>query len=194
VTVGGLGSDRARLLGAVVDEVAERGYEAAALDRICERAGVPEALFKELFGDKHTCFLAACQALADDLMADVASSVHCAANWRESVHAGVGAFLGYLADHPRAASACMVEGLAAGPEALEIRDRTLRSFATLLEALQEFAPTIPDPHSLRSELTVGGIYETAMTRIRNQESSTLPDLEPSLSHFLLAAAVGHDSA
>ena len=100
-------SPRARLLSAVVDQVAECGFESATVRAICRRAGVAQAVFVQLFPDKKACFLAACRALAEGLIAKVGAALEGAHDWREQVRTGLDAFLTYLADHPTAARACL---------------------------------------------------------------------------------------
>ena len=52
-------SQRRRILEAMVEVVAERGYPETRVVDIIERAGVSRKTFYELFADKEECFLAA---------------------------------------------------------------------------------------------------------------------------------------
>jgi AcrR family transcriptional regulator len=194
VDADGAPGPRELLLRAVIEEVAERGYDAATADHISQRAGVPHAVFLDMFGEKQTCFLAAYRGCADDLIAHVTVPIENAPGYRECVQAGLTAFLMYLAEHPSSARACLVEGFGAGPEAIEIRDAVMRSFARFLDSLQQRALPGVDPMPLLSEATVGGVYETVMTRIRSNQVSALPRLTSPLAYFLLAPLVGHEIA
>jgi AcrR family transcriptional regulator len=53
---------RRRILLAMVDDVAERGYPAVTVAHVIARAGVSRATFYEQFDDKEECFLAAFDA------------------------------------------------------------------------------------------------------------------------------------
>lgn len=181
---------RADLVAAVVAEVAELGYQQASVAGICERAGVPLTVFAEEFADKEACFLEACQELADALLTQVAAAVESTPDWQDGVRAGLGAFLTYLAEHPSAARACLVEGLAAGPEALAIRDLAMRAFAHFVDIFHTRASEAGGHSTLVSEASVGGIYGIVIRRIRNGQTSTLPELLSSLAYFLLAPVVG----
>src|SRR5258708_2487926 len=181
---------RAALLDAIVTEVAEVGYEAASVASICRRSAVAQTLYCELFADKQACFLAACRAFADEILARVSAASEGVRDWERGVRAGLDAFLTYLADHPSAAHALLIEGLAAGPEALAIRDIAMRAFAGFLDTFPERDGEVRDRAALVSEASVGGIYGIVTRRIRDGKTSTLPELSSSLSYFLLAPVVG----
>jgi AcrR family transcriptional regulator len=50
---------RARILGAMVKESAERGAGNVTVAHVVERAGVSRRTFYELYSDREACFLAA---------------------------------------------------------------------------------------------------------------------------------------
>ena len=52
-------SQRSRLIDAMAQVVAERGYPATTVADVVERAGVSRRTFYEQFADKEACFLAA---------------------------------------------------------------------------------------------------------------------------------------
>ena len=57
-----------------------------------------------------------------------------AADWEERVEAGLGAFLGYVAEHPAAARLCLVEALSATRSAAARYEAALQRFIELLRA------------------------------------------------------------
>ena len=189
------GTHRDRLLEAIVAEVDERGYEATTVAGVCRRAGTTLAVFGANFAGKADCFLAACQALADTLLSQVRAALESSRDWQDGVRAGLAAFLAYLADHPGAARACMVEGFAAGPEAVQIRDATMRSFVGLFDDFQDRAVDAgATTRALVSEAAVGGVYEIVARRIRDGAAESLPELLPALAYFLLAPVLGRPQA
>ena len=181
---------RARLITAAVAEVAELGYEHAGVAGICVRAGVSRETFQTEFSGKEECFLAACQAFADALVARVRASGQDARTWQEGVRAGLGVFLTYLAENPTAARACLVEGLAVGRPALAIRDVAMRTFADLVDLFHVQAPDGVDHSALVSEASVGGIYGIVLRRVRDGDTAQLPALASELAYYLLAPVVG----
>src|SRR4029453_19422645 len=60
-------SQRHRLMLAMTNEVAERGYVTTSVARVTTRAGVSRESFYQQFGSKLDCFLACFDAAADRL-------------------------------------------------------------------------------------------------------------------------------
>src|SRR5690349_16548569 len=56
---------RERLYGAMVANVAEKGYEATTILDLVEVSGVSRSAFYKHFNDKQACFLAAIEALVE---------------------------------------------------------------------------------------------------------------------------------
>ena len=69
------GSQRRRLLQAVTDEAAVRGYVNTTVAHIIARAGVSRATFYALFADKDACFQAAFDANAELVAAVMADAL-----------------------------------------------------------------------------------------------------------------------
>src|SRR4051794_24270823 len=130
-------SQRARLLQAATDAVAELGYVKTTVADILGRAGVSRATFYQLFSDKEDCFQAAYQASAD-LVASIM------ANELEQVRAGgerdplarldrvLGVYLLALKAAPALARVFLVEVYAAGPVAIEQRRQSLEQFVDIV--------------------------------------------------------------
>ena len=61
------GVQRTRLLEATFAVVAEQGYRGMTVRRVCDRAGVSNKTFYDLFSDREDCFLAAFEQAVDEL-------------------------------------------------------------------------------------------------------------------------------
>ena len=92
-------SQRARLIDAMAQVVAEKGYAATTVADVVERAGVSRRTFYEQFADKEACFLAAYDVGLAAVLGRIRETVEVrpAAVWRERARAGVEAFLALLA-------------------------------------------------------------------------------------------------
>ncbi|MGB8875435.1 MAG: helix-turn-helix domain-containing protein, partial [Solirubrobacteraceae bacterium] len=62
---------RARMLDAMVEAVADKGYARVTVADVIERAGVSRKTFYEQFANKEECFLAAYDAGVDGLLAAI---------------------------------------------------------------------------------------------------------------------------
>ncbi|MBJ7328633.1 MAG: TetR/AcrR family transcriptional regulator [Solirubrobacteraceae bacterium] len=126
--VGPLLSDRAqraRLLDAIVDVVAAKGYEAATVADVVKTAKVSRGTFYELFESKQACFAAAYLVGTEVLERRVTDAVRGAADWRDELRLGLRAYLTALVDEPRFARVFLAETRAIATE----RDDVLRRFA-----------------------------------------------------------------
>jgi AcrR family transcriptional regulator len=129
-------SQRGRLLEAAGRAVADKGYAAATIDDIVRGAGVSKKTFYEHFADKLDCFLAAYEAASDDLFEHVSAAQDSATDWVDRTRAGIHAYLRWLAAEPALARVFLIEIAAAGPEALERRERLRERYAERMRELQ----------------------------------------------------------
>jgi AcrR family transcriptional regulator len=124
------------MLDAVIDAVADLGYQDTRLADIIARAGVSRKTFYEYFKDMEECFLAAYDMHVAALSEQTAQAFlgDGPRPWPKQVRDGVAAFLGYLADHPTAARVCMVDALGASRAARTKRDNAMRGFTFFVDA------------------------------------------------------------
>jgi AcrR family transcriptional regulator len=180
-------SQRTRLLEAVGRAVAEKGYGAATIDDIVRGAGVSKKTFYEHFQDKLGAFLAAYEAASDQLYEHVRIAQDAAAGagapaadnaddaWLERTHAGIRAYLRWLAAEPALARVFLIEVAAAGPEALARRERLRDRYAGRMRELQHGDSDVPEEifHAV-----VAAADDMVVRRLR--EGGDLMELEPVL--------------
>lgn len=122
-------------------------------------------------------FLAAYGERAADLLGRVSAAIATDDEPAARVRAGVGALLGYCAEHPDRARAVLVEALSVGPAARERRTETVRRVSELLEQpLRELRPN--DRIARVSAVAlVGGLLELAYDPIDRLAPGDLPSVE-----------------
>ncbi len=187
-------NQRARLITATVEVVAEKGYGEATVADILERSGVSRKTFYDLYANKEACFLAAYDRLVDALADSVADAFAGEAAWPERIRRGLRALLELLADRPEGGRVGLVEVLAAGPRALERYDRAMRRFVPLFEQGRTESPYGDQLPPNISEAVVGGIAQVLYLRVLAGETSTLPDALDELLYFALVPYLGHNGA
>src|SRR5215210_7586718 len=172
-------SQRARLLEAAGHAVADKGYSGATIEDIERGAGVSKKTFYEHFADKLGCFLAAYEAASDELFEHVRAAQDSAEEWAERTRAGIHAYLRWLAAEPALARVFLIEIAAAGPEALERRERLRDRYADRMRELQ-VSDGVPDEifHAV-----VAAADDLVVRRLRAGQD--LRELEPVITDLQL---------
>src|ERR1700722_4612614 len=100
-------SQHGRLLFAIAQVVVERGYAAATVADIVDRASVSRSTFYEPFPDKEACFLAAFEYGVDFVLRrmEKARTELSSSDWRDTISADFGTYLTVLSREPAFARA-----------------------------------------------------------------------------------------
>jgi AcrR family transcriptional regulator len=127
-------SQRRRILRAMAEAVAERGYAATPVAEVLRRAGVSRETFYEQFANKEECFLAAYEA-GVGIVLEATGVAASADREREGVlDAVLHSYLTTLASDPAIARTFMVEVYAGGEAALARRAEVQDRFAAQVAA------------------------------------------------------------
>jgi AcrR family transcriptional regulator len=177
-------SQRERLLVAMADATAAKGYANVAVADVIERAGVSRRSFYEQFSNKEECFLAAYDAGVDGMLEEIseaeAAVAASAGGLLAGARAGTEVYLQLLADNPAFARTFLIEVLGAGPAALARRDAVHERFARrMAEAHAAMAAAVgglPEPAPYIFRAAVGAIHELVTQRLLEQGAAALPAL------------------
>jgi AcrR family transcriptional regulator len=90
---------RRQLLDAAMEVFVARGYHAAAMDEIAERAGVSKPVLYQHFPGKQELYLALLDESVGRLVEAVAAAVRSTSDNRQRVNATFAAYFGYVAEH-----------------------------------------------------------------------------------------------
>jgi AcrR family transcriptional regulator len=195
-----LASQRGRMLGAMADAVAAKGYAATTVADVVAGAGVSRKTFYEHFRDKEECFLAAYDAGVDLVLDAIVAARPDPGDdsWIALMRARVRAYLHTLAANPAFARTFLIEVFAAGPRALDRRAEVLSRFAQLFrdlhdDALRQFPDLQPVPERIYVA-AVGAINELVSDVARERRTAELPELEDTLLFLQVALFAGRDTA
>jgi AcrR family transcriptional regulator len=135
-------SQRFRLLTAMTDVVAEKGFANTVVADVVSRSGVSRATFYQLFRDKEDCFQAAYEMNAELLARLMEMGLEELRNDRrssplEKLERVLGLYIETLASAPALARVFLVEVYAAGPEAIAQRRASLDRFVDIVAATHE---------------------------------------------------------
>jgi AcrR family transcriptional regulator len=176
----------------MVRVAAAKGYEGATVADVVALAEVPQETFSELFADKESCFLEACDAVVDVLIAHVSGAFEGSAGepWADRVAAGLRALVNLLAAESEIARMAMVEVTAVGDEA-RIRYRAaLDRFTPFLEQGREASPRADELPPDTAGFAIGGVTAMVSDEVRAGRGPELPSLLPELLFAVLMPYLG----
>jgi AcrR family transcriptional regulator len=191
-------SQRGRMIAAIAEAVADKGYAATTVGDVVSGAGVSRKTFYEHFSDKEDCFLAAWDTGVQVLFDAIMSARDRETNPVERMRAGLRAYLRTLAAEPAFARSFFIEVVAAGPRAearrAEVHARFAELFATIQQQVRRDMPQLPDVPPAISRAAVGAVNELVSDYVRSGRTERLPELEDTLLYLELVLFAGHDVA
>jgi AcrR family transcriptional regulator len=182
--------ERARVLQGVLRLATREDYHALSAPQIADEANVPIDDFWELFADRDECFLAALDAIGDELLAIAADPELVSDDWPRAVRRVLAELMCYLADHPLQARTLAQEAFFAGAEALDRVRYLSHSVATLLT---EGAPT-ETRGQFTTEAIAGAIWHTIRCQVAAGRTQLLAALSEHLAYVVLTPYIGADAA
>jgi AcrR family transcriptional regulator/DNA-binding MarR family transcriptional regulator len=186
---------RARLLGAALNEVCASGGNDASVASIVARAGVSRKTFYELFESREDCFTALVEESILELARVVVPVYEREGTWRKRLRAALGALLQFF-EHERELG-LFVLGRIVGHGSLgqELRAPLL---ARLRDAIEDgrtrtrSRATPPPP--LAAEFVVGGVLAIVYARLQTDDVRELSELVNQLMWMIVLPFVGPAAA
>ncbi len=184
-------SQAERIIRALAASAGERGYPAVTIAEIAARASVSQATFYSHFADKHAALVAALDSAGSQMLGFVMPAARRAPDWENSVRAAIGALCAFYASEPNLARLVAVETYAAGPEALDQRDRANTEIRALLAPGLE---AMPQMKSIVGDAALGAVWTLLYAQIVNEGPQALPQIAPLASYMVLAPFLGPGKA
>jgi AcrR family transcriptional regulator len=184
-------AERERLLTAMVELVGERGYRAATVAALSDRAGVGVERFDAWFGDRESCFLAAYEEVVEPRSIVLGELATGAPDPAAATTAALNYLFAFVTRRPRTARAVLVEVYVAGGAVLakhqEVLERLSRAVA---DACRETHPSRHDPPPVTASFIVGAIEESVRRRLAEGREALLWDDLPELTETILGVDEG----
>jgi AcrR family transcriptional regulator len=188
---------RERLQTALIELIAERGYQAVRILDLTKLARVSRPTFYSLYADKEELFLATYDEIARRTANTILEAYGTRGSPGERLRTAMRAFAGLAAAEPEAVSLMVLGAFGAGPKALERRNRTLEALEQSIRASRTQGSHRRGGGSARggkaaggkpaakTDLTVkvilGGIREVTAARLRRGQADVLPGLADELA-------------
>jgi AcrR family transcriptional regulator len=192
-------SQRTRVLAAMRELVATRGYRDVPVSAVLRHAGVSRKTFYEIYSGKEECFVAVYEDEMERLLAPTLQAFEGTEPWVDRLRTALGVLLGALAGNSGAARICFVEVLAAGPLALERRAHALAALDPLFappdgaEASSDNGGELVHLRSITAG-SIGYLAEVLHREVAAGRAEELPKLRAQLTQTLALPFTGGDQA
>jgi len=187
-------SQRERILDAVANLSASKGYAAVTVKDIAEQAAVSLDAFYEHYAGKEDAFLVAYEVGHAKGLTIVEHAYDAASDWRSAIRAAIAALFDFLASEPAFAHLSLVDARVATDRTAERASRGVSAYAQMLLPGFERARGRSGPPSVAVEAIIGGIFELCLSYTLQNRAEALSELVPRATYFALAPFVGAEEA
>ena len=184
---------RARILAAVAEEMALRGYDELTVGLIIARARVSRTTFYAQFDNKREAVIATHTAVSERLLVVLEEACSREREWPLKVKAGIEAMLDFSHTHPKEARLLATRLDGADAKLDEGVRASQRRLVELLGEGRRFPAGKALP-PIAEEALVGAISMVVTSAQLDQESEPPPQLSAQLVQFILAFYLGAPAA
>jgi AcrR family transcriptional regulator len=181
-------SQRARILRAMVELVAEHGYAGTTVPNVVAAARVSRNAFYEHFSDKTDCFIAVCDDVNRELLGGLFAYA-AEETWTDAISKGIDFYLEYWRSRPAFSRAYLIELPTAGERATAQRERAYVQWRAMFEALGARAraeqPELPPLSPLVPRAIVVMVVELLAEEVRAGRIEQLPELRDEILRLIL---------
>lgn len=185
---------RERILIALAELVAKRGYKGTSVEHIIKRAVVSRSTFYENFKNREEALLALFEQSQAELTARIAVAMKGAPDWPDSVIAVLRAFLDYTAENPAVARTCLVESVTVGSAAIDRYERAMAELAPIFADGREVAGKASDLPEALEDMVVGSVIWLVHQRLLRGEAKRIPGLLPTAVEIATSPYLGEKQA
>jgi AcrR family transcriptional regulator len=181
---------RARMLEAMTEIVADQGLYGTTIAAVAARARVSRVTFTEIFGSIEYAFVELVKQVTSWPVNQISDAFEREESWRSSILAGLEALLVLLDSEPALARVCLVDALAGPPAALEHRAQLLHPLIGLVDRARDALPPDAQPLPVTGEATVVGVAGILHARLVGLQAPPFIDLLGELAALVVAPYLG----
>jgi AcrR family transcriptional regulator len=170
-------NQRERILDALANLAAAKGYGATTIPEIVQEAAVSVQAFYEHFSGKEDAFLVAYELGHRKALAIAERAYESQDDWPTAVRAGVSVLLDFLASEPAFAHLALIDALTASPKAAAIAHDGMSAYAGMLEPGLKLDANENFGTSAAVEATLGALLELCFVYVATERARELPSLE-----------------
>lgn len=182
---------RRRILRAVGELVAKRGYADVTVELIVKRAHVSYKTFYKHFSGKEECYIALFDSVLQSSERKVRERLAAEQGpWAHQVAVALRSVVELIVADPIIARAVIVEAPAVGPGIRERYDRAVKALVPLFRAGRELNPRGAELPETIEDTLAGSVFWSAYQRLIVGEAERLPELLPEVTELVLRTYLG----
>lgn len=181
---------RDRILDAVMDLMAEKGYPALAIADIAQRASISLTTFYATFESKDAAVVAALRRGANRVLEATTPAYRDAPDWPHAMAAGIHALFAYLVLERPFAQFGGVAVHGGSPLVVEVRDQLTTAGFAFTEGYRNY----PHVKPIVGEAIAASIDAMLFDHVSRRDRDRLYELAPTATYLALAPFVGVDEA
>jgi AcrR family transcriptional regulator len=188
-------TDRDRILQAMTECCAERGYLETTVEEVIGRADVRRETFDALFADKEDCAVAAINRVASDVLATVSTIGSGKDSEFERGLRGIEAILELMASRPSYAELGYIQARQGGTERMhDAYESGARVLTVMIERLGSLAAEGTTRPARATRAALGGAEAVVRREIAAGRVERLPKLLASFLYSVLVPFIGQREA
>jgi AcrR family transcriptional regulator len=185
---------RGRVLEAVAECCAERGYAATTIEHIVDRAGVSRKQFNLLFRDKEDSYIAMSNMVLGELLTATTGAYSPDKPLVQVVCDAAKAILELMSSHPTFAKVAFLDYRTATPRALELYQSGVRVITSLLDQVRADSLEEAALPSSAARGAIGGAEALLRREVGAGRAEQLPQILPEVVYSCLVPLLGQEEA
>jgi AcrR family transcriptional regulator len=181
---------RRRILAALTEVFAKRGYQAATVDHLIAAAKISMGSFYDHFEGKEDCLLQIYDQITAESRARIAAAMPGSGDWVARTYAGMYALLTYLGEEPMSARVVLLEAQTAGPESVRRYNEDLKEVADFLRRGRTNGVFEGELPSGFEDATVSGLAWLLQGRLARGEMGEVEPLFQEMAEVALEPYLG----
>lgn len=185
---------RHRLLEAMSQVVADKGYAEVTIADLAAEARVSRRTFYEHFSGKQECLIALYEAASEQALSVLRTTIDPRRDWHTRVEQALGTYLSVLSANPALLSTVFIAILGLGPEGLAARRRANQQLAEFILQVVNAPTAMPARKKplapAYAMAIVGAVHELILQAIEDDRAERLPELTTTAANIARAVIDG----
>lgn len=187
-------SQRERILDAVANLAAAKGYADLTIPEIVQEAAVSVQAFYEHFSGKEDAFLVAYEVGHRRALVTFERAFESQQDWPNAVHAGVQALFGFFASEPSFAHCALVDAPSASERAKALLEQGIAAYVPMFAPGFEEADPKRSPPPVSAPAIACALHELCCAHVVRGKARELTELVPEATFIVLAPFIGVEAA